>query len=77
VDSTGVDTQFWQAAFDDVNRLAAVRDGIIDSADLAAGFEFGGKRIPLVNPQRGIFKPRQVAGLLSIGTVLRSFAYSG
>ena len=26
-------------------------------------------RIPLVNPQRGIFKPRQMAGLLSIRTV--------
>jgi putative restriction endonuclease len=29
----------------------------------------GGERIPLINPQRGIFKPRQMAGLLSIRTV--------
>src|SRR5258708_16788717 len=42
---------------------------MLDSADLAAGFEFGGQRIPLVNPQRGIFKPRQMALLLSIRTV--------
>jgi hypothetical protein len=27
------------------------------------------RRHPLVNPQRGIFKPRQMAGLLSIRTV--------
>ncbi len=63
------DAQLRQAAFDHVNRLAAVRDGVVDSADLAGGFEFGGERIPLVNPQRGIFKPRQMAHLLSIRTV--------
>src|SRR5205814_4201608 len=34
-----------------------------------SGFLFAGQRIPLVNPQRGIFKPRQMAGLLSIRTV--------
>jgi putative restriction endonuclease len=58
-----------QAAFSHVNRLATLRDGVLDSAALASGFEFGGDRIPLVNPQRGIFKPRQMAGLLSIRTV--------
>ena len=31
--------------------------------------EFGGERIPLINPQRGIFKPRQMEHLLSIKTV--------
>jgi putative restriction endonuclease len=66
---TTQDAQLRQAAFDHVNRLAAVRGGVLDSADLAGGFEFGGERIPLVNPQRGIFKPRQMAGLLSIRTV--------
>src|SRR5882757_5360848 len=63
------DAQLRQAAFDQVSRLAALRSGVLDSADLAAGFEFGGQRMPLVNPQRGIFKPRQMAGLLSIRTV--------
>jgi putative restriction endonuclease len=42
---------------------------VLDSGDLATGFEFEGDRIPLINPQRGIFKPRQMAGLLSIRTV--------
>jgi putative restriction endonuclease len=52
-----------------VNRLAALRGGVLDSADLAGGFEIGGNRFPLINPQRGIFKPRQMEHLLSIKTV--------
>src|SRR5215471_18178722 len=63
------DVNLRQAAFDQVNRLAALRGGTLGSADLAGGFYFGGERIPLINPQRGIFKPRQVASLLSIRTV--------
>jgi putative restriction endonuclease len=42
---------------------------VLDSADLAGGFEFDGQRIPLINPRRGIFKPQQMAYLLSIKTV--------
>ena len=53
----------------DVKRLDTLKGGVIDSADLAGGFEFGGERIPLINPQRGIFKPRQMEHLLSIETV--------
>lgn len=56
-------------AFEHVNRLAALNSGILSSDDLAAGFQFQGDRVPLINPQRGIFKPRQMAGLLSIRTV--------
>jgi hypothetical protein len=52
-----------------VNRLAALRGGVLGSADLAGGFEFDGQRIPLINPQRGIFKPRKMEYLLSIKTV--------
>jgi putative restriction endonuclease len=63
------DTQIRQAAFDHIDRLAAPRGGILGSTYLAAGFEFEGERIPLVNPQRGIFKPRQMEWLLSIRTV--------
>jgi putative restriction endonuclease len=63
------DVQLRQAAFDHVNRLALLNGGVLDSADLGGGFEFGGERIPLINPQRGIFKPRQMSGLLSIRTV--------
>src|SRR5688572_25999676 len=43
--------------------------GHLTSRDLRAGFEFNGQRIPLINPQRGIFKPRQLEYLLSIRTV--------
>jgi len=68
--SENEDAQLRQAVFDHVNRLAALKGGIIDSVDLSGGFEFGGERIPLINPQRGIFKPRQMAHLWSIKTVI-------
>jgi len=55
------------AAFETVRRLAGIRD--LTSADLKRGFEFRGERIPLINPQRGIFKPKQMRHLLSIRTV--------
>jgi putative restriction endonuclease len=56
------------AAFDAVRRLTEIR-GDLTSNDLRGGFEFQGGRIPLINPQRGIFKPRQMQFLLSIRTV--------
>jgi len=31
-------------------RLALLRGGFLDSGDLAGGFEFDGKRIPIVRP---------------------------
>ena len=39
------------------------------AADLARGFQFEGQRIPLINPQRGIFKPQAMRYALSIKTV--------
>lgn len=56
------------AAFDHVRRLSEAH-GHLNRNDLAPGFMFEGERIPLVNPQRGIFKPRQMRYLLSIRTV--------
>jgi putative restriction endonuclease len=56
------------AAFRQVRRLQETRDQLT-SADLKAGFQFDGERIPLVNPQRGIFKPQRMEALLSIKTV--------
>jgi putative restriction endonuclease len=56
------------AAFQHVRRLQEVHDALT-SEHLAAGFTFEGERLPLVNPQRGIFKPRQMRYLLSIRTV--------
>ncbi len=56
------------AAFREVRRLADL-NGDLTSRDLRAGFRFDGERLPLVNPQRGIFKPTQMRFLLSIRTV--------
>jgi len=56
------------AAFNAVRRLTEIR-GDLTSNDLRGGFEFQGERIPLINPQRGIFKPKQMQFLLSIRTV--------
>ena len=50
------DVQLRQSAFDQVNRLSTLRGGILESSDLAGGFEFGGERISLINPQRGIIQ---------------------
>lgn len=56
------------AAFAHIRRLNESHDHL--TADiLSAGFEFDGERIPLINPRRGIFKPRQLQFLLSIKTV--------
>jgi putative restriction endonuclease len=66
---TGHDAQLRQAAFDSVNRRADQQGGILSSDDLGGGFQVQDERVPLINPQRGIFKPRQMDGLLSIRTV--------
>ena len=57
-----------QAAFEHVQRLSETHS-YLTAAELKPGFAFRGERIPLVNPQRGIFKPRQMKYLLSIRTV--------
>lgn len=57
------------AAFDHVRRLRDAH-GELTSDQLRAGFDLNGERIPLVNPQRGIFKPREMTRLLSIRTVV-------
>jgi putative restriction endonuclease len=56
------------AAFEHVRRLGEVHDHLTAS-DLSPGFVFDSERIPLINPQRGIFKPQQMRFLLSIKTV--------
>lgn len=62
------DTELRSAAFAEVRRLVQ-SNGTLTSADLVHGFRFENERVPLVNPQRGIFKPRQMRRLLSIRTV--------
>ena len=46
----------------------AVAD-ILTSDQLRAGFQFDGARVPLINQQRGIFKPAAMDYLLSVRTV--------
>jgi putative restriction endonuclease len=55
-------------AFRHVRRLLEVHDQL-SSTQLGAGFLFQGERLPLINPQRGIFMPKQIRFLLSIRTV--------
>jgi len=62
------DTPMRLAAFDHVKRLSEVHDHLT-AERLKPGFQFQGERIPLINPQRGIFKPQQMRFLLSIKTV--------
>jgi putative restriction endonuclease len=62
------DTLMRTAAFEHVRRLGEIHDHLT-AIELKPGFMFRGERIPLVNPQRGIFKPQQMRFLLSIKTV--------
>ena len=56
------------AAFAAVERLEARHDPLTGT-HLREGFVFEGARVPLMNPQRGIFKPAAMPYLLSIKTV--------
>jgi putative restriction endonuclease len=66
--SEDLDTRMRLAAFEHVRRLAE-RHTPLTARELNPGFRFAGERFPLVNPQRGIFKQRQMRFLLSIKTV--------
>ena len=66
--SSDLDTLMRLAAFEHVRKLSELHNHLT-SKELRPGFDFGGERIPLINPQRGIFKPRQMRHLLSIRTV--------
>ena len=63
------DTLMRLAAFEHVRRLTEIHDHLTAKL-LSAGFDFEGTRIPLINPQRGIFKLRHMRFLLSIKTVV-------
>src|SRR3984885_11688786 len=68
MDTPSLDTLMRMAAFDHVRRLGEIHDHLT-AIELKPGFIYRGERIPLVNPQRGIFKPQQMRFLLSIKTV--------
>lgn len=61
------DTAMRIAAFDRVRMLDEAH-GVLTRRELEPGFTFQGKRVPLVNPQRGIYKPKHMRYLLSITT---------
>jgi len=63
-----VDTKLRLEAFEHVRKLGETHD-CLTAKELQPGFVFQGQRIPLINQQRGIFKPRQMRFLLSIRTV--------
>ena len=62
------DTLIRLAAFQHVQGLVAKHDHLT-AKEIKPGFQYQGQRIPLMNPQRGIFKPQQMEYLLSIKTV--------
>lgn len=63
-----MDDEIRNAAFATIRHLMATRPHLT-SDDLKAGFQFQGQRLPFINQQQGIFKPRQMQYLLSIRTV--------
>src|SRR5688572_12544843 len=65
---TDRDTLMRLSAFAHVRRLSETHD-YLTANNLKSGFVFEGARIPLINPQRGIFKPQKMRYLLSIKTV--------
>ena len=66
-----LDTPMRMAALEHVRRLGEIHDNLTAN-ELKPGFVFQRERIPLINPQRGIFKPKQMRFLLSIKTVFPS-----
>ncbi len=63
------------ALFDHVDRLRREHGGVIPSARLNEGFTFEGRRIPIWNQQKGIFRPaalRDSGVALTVQTSFRS-----
>ena len=67
-DTDAIDDKMRMTAFEQVQKLYDLHESLTTN-DLKAGFNYEGNRIPLVNPQRGIFKPKKMRYLLSIRTV--------
>ena len=67
VNDISPDTRLRLAAAEHVKRISA--GSVLTSDDLRAGFVVDGTRIPLINPQRGIFKPTSMQYVLSVRTV--------
>ncbi len=57
--SSDTDILMRLAAFERVRLLSKMHD-YLTQKELRDGFTFDDERVPLVNPQRGIFKPRSM-----------------
>ena len=66
--SEDADVRMRLHAFEHLKKLGELHDHLTTEI-LGRGFTFEGERVPLINPRRGIFKPRQMRHLLSIKTV--------
>ena len=66
--SEDADTRMRLQAFEHLKMLEELHDHLT-AEHLRGGFIFEGERVPLINPQRGIFKPRSMRYLLSVRTV--------
>jgi putative restriction endonuclease len=51
------DAPIRMVAFEHVRRLGEIHDHLT-ATELEPGFVYLGERVPLINPRRGIFKPR-------------------
>lgn len=61
------DARIRGAAFDWLAAQVAIRGDVLPRATLALGFEFHGRRVPVIGPQ-GIFKPALMDIPISITT---------
>lgn len=68
METSSADWAIRAAAFRQVKRWQEAYDQI-PADEIAKGFIYDGERLPIVNPRRGIFKPRRMECLLSIKTV--------
>ena len=59
MDDADRDMLIRMAALEHVRRLSEVHDHLT-ATELKPGLVFEGERIPLINPQRGIFEPQQL-----------------
>src|ERR1017187_4301001 len=68
MDENDRDTLLRMAACEHIRRLIEIH-AHLTANELKPSFVFDSERIPIINPQRGIFKPREMRFLLSIKTV--------
>ena len=58
------------AAFDRLRQLIAIRGGPLPWSSILEGFTFQGRHFHFASRAEGIFKPREMSGVLSLKTVV-------